>query len=61
MFPKPNYKWKCKKCGQKIIDREDKDDFILTTPRKCPKCDEEMDGSPIIKGGPFPDNPFRKE
>lgn len=62
MLPKPNYRWKCKICGKEILSYKDKENIILNTaPRKCPRCGEEMEECLIIKGGPFPNNPFRKD
>lgn len=61
MFPTPSHIWKCKKCGKTISSPEDEDTIRSAVPPKCPECDGEMKGEPIVKGGPFPKNPFRKD
>jgi predicted RNA-binding Zn-ribbon protein involved in translation (DUF1610 family) len=59
MLPTPNYVWKCNNCGKEIMGckEESQIQFTLT----CPKCGAQMKGDFIIKKGPFPENPFKKE
>jgi NAD-dependent SIR2 family protein deacetylase len=61
MFDIPNYIWKCSKCGEELDAHQDEEFPQLTViPPTCPKCGSEMVGNPIIHGGPFPENPFKK-
>jgi len=64
MFPPPNYKWKCEKCGEELFVNYDEYEEIshglISSPPKCPKCKKEMTGSPLAYRGPFPKNPFKK-
>ena len=62
MFRPLNYRWKCKRCGEEILGHEDEK---LHQPGraqpKCQKCGGEMEGSPIIHGGPpHREDPFKK-
>jgi hypothetical protein len=62
LFPTPNYLWQCrdKNCGGILTAYQDEEFLMLgVVPPKCPKCDGEMEGGPIIHGGPIPENQFK--
>jgi len=62
MIPAPNYRWKCKDCGEELTVHQHEEffQFSAVSP-KCPKCGGKMVGNPIVCRGPFPENPFRKD
>ena len=61
MLRPPNYRWKCKKCGKEILGHKDEEFRQLSGAQpKCQKCGGEMEGSPIIHGGPRQKHPFKK-
>ena len=61
MYPTPNYKWKCKKCGKELTAHQDENiSQGVTVAPKCPDCGNEMEGNPIVHEGPFPENPHKK-
>ena len=62
MIPTPNYRWKCKICGKELTTCQS-EEFPQSTAvsPKCPKCGGEMEGTPIVCRGPFPENPFKKD
>lgn len=55
--PPPDHKWVCKnpECRGESYGY---DEGGLSLPPKCPKCDGEMTGGPIVHRGPSPPNPF---
>ena len=62
MFPIPNYKWKCKNCGEELIVHQDEEfPHLGVVSPKCPNCNGEMVGNLIVRRGPFPENPFRND
>lgn len=50
----PNYRWECTKCHHTTDDYHDESDPNQAGKRpKCPKCGNEMHGSPMVHRGPF--------
>lgn len=54
----PDCRWICKdpECKKELYGYEGESSF----PPKCPKCDGEMAGGPIVHRDPGPENPFKK-
>ena len=62
MIEYPNYIWKCPKCGYEEKGFEDgiSPYSVWMRQKKCPKCKETMEESPIVYRGPISEENFKR-